>query len=223
MLMTTIPLLSVHSSDWFPFCSSSTDIIGNDTFLLRDVSLNDTWAFLTNMKFFKQWILGGGESFGAENWLAKKPFNLKAQECFKLMKHSSIYGDMLILWEIVEEEKLKFVKSVCRIVTFCDGDDVDKQTVMEAPTIEYVNEFRIVNESIDGTIINRRSFSYKNHGAMPVFIEAWIEEENKIMIEYWVRRKSIPHLVQEPQTKNIPQKAKPKLESGLSISFSSLF
>lgn len=168
--------------------------------------------------YYKEWILGGEEIEESCDWLAKKPFNLKALGCFRAFKQTTMYGKMLVMWEIVEEEKFKFVKSICRIVTFCD-DNANKQSVLLSPTIEYTNEFRVVDNNIDGTIMNRRIYGYKNHGALPAFIETWIQSENSAIVHSLHHRNHpsfpIPSSTNDVNTSPLLQKS----ESGISLSF----
>mmetsp|Transcript_7872 Transcript_7872/g.10186 ORF Transcript_7872/g.10186 Transcript_7872/m.10186 type:complete len:205 (+) Transcript_7872:111-725(+) len=201
--------------DWFFY--TGPDTIGNDTFLLRDVKGSDAWVLLTSLAHFGDWALGGNvEETG--DWLTKKPYNLKATRCFMAAKQSRMYGRVMILVETIEEEIFKFYKSKYRIVTFTT-DHTEKSVAIDTPTVEFINEFRIL-ETVDGTTVNRRCHSYKNHGAMPIFIDQWLEEENTAMVAKWTRTP----ITSQKAAQEAPAPAPPPPSTlGTSSSFNSLF
>jgi len=65
-----------------------------------------------------------------------------------------------------------------------DEPSSDKKVIMEYPSVTYTSEYTLKGTP-SGTEITRRSFDYSNNGAMPVFIDSWLMDEDTAMMVAW--------------------------------------
>lgn len=152
----------------------------DDTFFIKGVKSGAAFDFVKKLDNFKDWSLGG-DVLVTDNWTSKRPFNVNAVNCNMAQKSTKLLGTITVMLEITQELKNKSLSCKYRMVTFSD-QETDKKTIINQPTVEFDDEFKFITTK-DGTIIHRTCSNYVNHGTIPIFMEQWLMDENRAIVE----------------------------------------